>query len=126
MKIKYWTEIKAEFLKGATPQELGKKYGVTAKRISDKACEEKWVAERKKIAEEVREKVQQTIEDKITSLTDKALVVLEDILTDSEIKPEVKVQAVGKVLDISGLKFEKKELTTGSDLTIQVVKKEQE
>lgn len=124
--MKNWQEIKAEYLRGVAPREIAQKYGIRVKGLHEKASKEGWTKEKESLAKNIQEKVQRTIEDKITSLTDKALVVLEDILTDSEIKPEVKVQAVGKVLDISGLKFEKKELTTGSDLTIQVVKKEQE
>lgn len=119
-----WNKIKAEYLKGIKPKEIAEKYGIRPKLLHDRASQEGWVAERKRIAENIGEKVQADIENRITTLTDKALNVLENILSDSEVKPEVKVQAVGKVLDISGLKFEKKELTTGSDLTIQVIKKD--
>lgn len=119
-----WNKIKAEYLKGIKPKEIAEKYGISAKALHEKASKEGWTEEKTSLIKNVQEKVQADIESRISTLTDKALNVLENILSDSEVKPEVKVQAVGKVLDISGLKFEKKELTTGSDLTIQVIKKD--
>lgn len=119
-----WNKIKAEYLKGIKPKDIAAKYKISAKALHEKASKEGWTEEKTSLIKNVQEKVQADIESRISTLTDKALNVLENILSDSEVKPEVKVQAVGKVLDISGLKFEKKELTSGSDLTIQVIKKD--
>jgi len=60
VKTTLWVKIKAEYLQGATPAELGKKYGLTAKQISDKANKEKWTTDKSKICEEVRDHRQET------------------------------------------------------------------
>lgn len=95
-----WNNIKSEYLHGVTPKELGEKYNLTAKQISDKANKEGWVAEKSKISENVREKSQQKI-DRLTSI---ALSRLEDVLNNECVKTSDLISAIGKVLDISGLK----------------------
>ena len=112
-----WIKIKAEYFQGVTPAELGEKYGLTAKQVSDKANKEKWTADKSKICEEVRNKVQSKI-DKITSL---ALKRLEDVLSDKKTKTNDLVSAIGKAIDISGLKSSKQEITgkDGTPFTIQ-------
>lgn len=102
-----WNKIKAEYLQGATPKELAAKYKMTAKNVSDKANKDKWVQEKAKISENVREKV----EEKVERITNLALKRLEDVLQDEEIRASDLVQAIGKALDISGLKSSKQELT---------------
>lgn len=111
-----WLKIKAEYLQGVTPKELAKKYNLTAKRISDKATKEKWVAEKTEICVKVREKTQ----DKIERITDLALDRLEEILSGSILRQDF-VSAIGKAIDISGLKNSKQEITGagGAPLSIQ-------
>lgn len=101
-----WIKIKAEYLQGVTPKELSEKYKVTAKQISDKANKDEWVEEKAKISEKVRENT----EDKIERITNLALDRLEEILSGSNLRSDF-VNAIGKALDISGLKSSKQEIT---------------
>lgn len=112
-----WVKIKAEYLQGVTPAELSEKYSLTAKQISDKANKEKWTTDKSEICEKVRDNVQSKI-DKITSL---ALKRLEDVLSDENTKTNDLVSAIGKAIDISGLKSSKQEITgkNGEALAIQ-------
>lgn len=112
-----WIKIKAEYLQGVTPKELAEKYNLTAKQISDKANEEKWVAQKAEISENVRDKVQ----IKIDNLTSLALKRLEEVLKDKKTKTSDLVAAIGKAIDISGLKMSKREITgkNGAPLTVQ-------
>lgn len=102
-----WVKIKAEYLQGVTPKELALKYKVPAKSISDKAFTDKWGAEKSKISENIRENT----EDEIKRLTTKALSTLEDVLDDDKAKNSDKVSACKAILDISGLKSSKQEIT---------------
>lgn len=102
-----WIKIKAEYLQGVTPKELGVKYGLTAKQISDKANSEKWVKEKSEIAENVRK----ITEERIASLSNLALDTLENVIKDEETDKGVKVSACKSILDISGLKSSKIEQT---------------
>lgn len=112
-----WVKIKSEYLQGVTPKELGEKYGLTAKQISDKANKEKWVAEKAKMCEKVRENTQERIE-RITNI---ALRRLEDVLLNDEVRPSDLVNAIGKAFDVSGLKSSKQEIT-GKDGTALIQK----
>ena len=100
-----WTKIKSEYLQGVTPQALSLKYKIKARSISDKAYKENWGAEKAKIYENVRENT----EEKIERITNIALKRLEDVLTCEEVKTNDLVTAIGKALDISGLKSQKHE-----------------
>lgn len=102
-----WNKIKAEYLQGVTPKELAEKYQLKAKQISDKANQEKWVAEKTKIYENVRENVQ----ERIQGLTNLALDTLAEVINDSETEKNVKVSACKAILDISGLKSIKQEVS---------------
>lgn len=102
-----WLLIKKEYLQGITPKELSVKYKIKAKQISDKANEEKWVDKKKKISENIREQT----EEYIKNLTRKALNALEDIISSPDAMDKDKVAAAKAVLDVSGLKISKQELT---------------
>lgn len=119
-----WLEIKAAYLKGVAPKELAIKYKLKAKTISDKANKENWVEEKAKICEKVRENTQ----DKIERITDIALRRLEDVLCAEDTKTNDLVSAIGKALDISGLKSSKQEITgkDGSALIQKVYVSEKE
>lgn len=101
-----WNKIKAEYLQGVTPKELAQKYHLKAKQISDKANEEKWVAEKAKISENLRIDVQERIKD----LTNQALEALCDVINDPECENKDKVSAARAILDVSGLKSLKQEV----------------
>lgn len=106
-KVTPWVQIKAEYLQGAFPKELAAKYNITAKQISDKANKEKWVAAKAEICEKVREKAESQL-DRITNL---ALERLEEVLTMDLIKTNDLIAAIGKAIEISGLKSSKQEIT---------------
>lgn len=102
-----WHKIKAEYLQGVTPKELAEKYYLKAKQISDKANEEKWVAEKAKIAENLRIDIQ----ERIKGLTNIALDALCEVINDPECKNTDKVSAARAILDISGLKSLKQDIS---------------
>ena len=119
-----WLEIKTEYLKGCNPKELAQKYDIPAKTIHEKASKESWVDEKASISKNVQEKVTEQIE-RITSL---ALSRLEDVLSDSDVRTSDLVQAIGKAIDVSGLKSSKQEITgkDGSALIQKVYVSEKE
>ncbi len=102
-----WTKIKAEYLQGATPQMLAKKYKLTAKQVSNKAYAENWADENKKIQENLR----QNIQDKIQALSNNALEVLSKVMNNPLAENKDKVSAARAILDVSGLKSVKQEIT---------------
>ncbi len=118
MKTTPWVKIKAEYLQGVTPKELAVKYKIKAKAISDKANEEKWVAEKAKISENVRKDVQ----EKIKEYANTALEALMKIINDEESKNSDIVQASKAILDVSGLKSMKQEITGANGEPIRVKK----
>lgn len=119
MKTTPWNKIKAEYLQGVTPKELAQKYHLKAKQISDKANEEKWVAEKAKISENLRINVQERIKD----LTNQALEALCNVINDPECKNADKVSAARAILDVSGLKSLKQDIT-GIDGVSVVINRE--
>ena len=106
-----WIEIKADYLAGVTPKELALKYGVAAKTIHEKASKESWVDEKASINKNLQEITQERVE-RITNL---ALKRLEDVLIDGKIKTNDLVNAIGKALDISGLKRESQKLDVNNE-----------
>lgn len=114
-----WNKIKVEYLQGVTPKELAQKYHLKAKQISDKANEEKWVAEKAKISENLRIDVQERIKD----LTNQALDALCNVINDPECKNTDKVSAAKAILDVSGLKSIKQDVT-GIDGVSVVINRE--
>lgn len=111
-KITPWNKIKAEYLQGVTPKELALKYKTTARTITNKANAEKWVIEKKIISENLR----QTTQDRISGLTNRALDELECVLNDPEAENKDKISAAKAILDISGLKSLKQEITGGLEV----------
>lgn len=102
-----WNEIKAEYLQGVTPKELAEKYKITAKTIHEKASKERWVDEKTSICKNLQEGVL----ERIKSLTNLALDTLVEVINDSETEKHVKVSACKAILDISGLKSIKQEVS---------------
>lgn len=101
-----WNKIKKEYLEGVSPKDLAIKYATTSSAIRSKACKEKWGVEKETICNNV----QQTVEERIKSLTNKALDALESVINDPECKHTDKVAASRALLDVSGLKTQKHEL----------------
>ena len=67
---------------------------------------EKWTAEKSQICVNIREKT----EDKIERITNIALRRLEDVLTGENVRTNDLVTAIGKAIEISGLKSQKHEI----------------
>ena len=112
-----WAKIKTEYLQGATPKDLAKKYKLTARQISNKVYAENWGAENKKIQENIR----QTVADKIKNLSNNALEVLNEVMNDPKAKDADKVSAAKAILDVSGLKTQKQEITGDIKTTNPVI-----
>ena len=102
-----WNKIKADYLNGVTPKELSGKYKITAKSIHEKASKENWVDEKASICKNVQEDVQERIKE----LTNLALETLRSVINDPESKSQDKVSASRAILDVSGLKSLKQEVT---------------
>ncbi len=114
-----WIKIKAEYLQGVTPKELALKYKIKAKTIIEKASKEDWVDEKTTISNNL----QLQTENYIKKLTQKALATLEDVITNPEAADKDKVAASKAILDVSGLKSSKQEITgkDGAPLTTQKI-----
>jgi uncharacterized protein YjcR len=76
-----WARIKKEYLEGVPPRDLGRKYGIKAKSVSDKARREGWVRKKSDIIEKIAEKV----EYDLTELKARAVKELE-LIAFTEIK----------------------------------------
>ena len=107
-----WNKIKIEYLEGTPPKEIAKKYKIKAKAIHEKASRENWTKEKTSIYKNLQE----ATENKIKNLTNKALNTLEDVLEDPEAGTQNKINAAKAVLDISGLKTQKNELSGGLEV----------
>lgn len=102
-----WHKIKAEYLQGVTPKDLAQKYKVSGKTIREKASKEGWVAEKTMICNNV----QQDVQSRIKGLTNLALDTLVEVINGNETEKNVKVSACKAILDISGLKSLKQDIT---------------
>lgn len=102
-----WNKIKADYLNGVAPKELAGKYKITAKSIHEKASKENWVDEKASISKNLQEDVQERIKE----LTNLALETLRGVINDPESKSQDKVSASRAILDVSGLKSLKQEVS---------------
>ena len=102
-----WLKLKAEYLQGVTPQMLAKKYKLTSKQIRDKANRGNWANEKATI----RDKTRQNLQNKIDVLSNNALEVLSEVMNNLETENKDKVSAARAILDVSGLKSVKQEIT---------------
>lgn len=112
-----WTKIQIEYEQGAKPKELGAKYGLTAKQVSDKAHSNNW----KKPSENRTKKIEKSrkkYEEKIEGLFCVSLIELEKIINAEETRNNDKINAIKCVIDISGYKRESQEV---KNLTPQIV-----
>lgn len=113
-----WAKIKIGYLEGKKPIELAKKYKVKAQTISNKAYEEDWKVEKSKIQEEIANNYKTEIDELVSiSLPELKKIIEMDTLSITQegaittVKTADKINAIKAVLDISGLKSEKKELS---------------
>ena len=114
-----WNKIKADYLNGVTPKELAGKYKITAKSIHEKASKENWVAEKASICKNLQEDVQERIKE----LTNLALETLCEVIKAGDSKYQDKVSASKAILDVSGLKSLKQEVS-GIDGVSVVINRE--
>lgn len=114
-----WNEIKAEYLQGATPKELAQKYNLTAEQVSNKVKRDKWKIEKVQISQKTTENIQ----EKIKGLTNTALEALLEVINDPDCENKDKVSAARAILDISGLKCSKQEISANEGYTISINRK---
>ena len=113
-KVTPWNKIKADYLNGVTPKELASKYKITAKSIHEKASKENWVDEKASISKNVQESVQERIKE----LTNVALETLYNVINNVEAKDADRISASRAILDVSGLKSLKQEVTGVSGMSV--------
>ena len=115
-KVTAWNKIKADYLNGVTPKELAEKYKIPAKSIHEKASKENWVEEKASISKNLQEDVQAKIKD----LTNLALDTLCKVINDPESDNKDKVSASRAILDVSGLKSLKQEVSGVNGVSVIV------
>jgi uncharacterized protein YjcR len=102
-----WNKIKKEYLDGVTPKELAEKYEVDINKLYNKIDNDAWAKEKTEINGNIRNDVQ----EKIKELTNLALDTLKNVINDPEAKHTDKVSASKALLDVSGLKSVKQEVS---------------
>lgn len=102
-----WNKIKAEYLQGVTPKELAEKYKIEIEKLYKKIENDKWAAELR----EIKGKIGNEVQEQIKVLTNLALEALKNVIKDGESKPADIVAASRAILDVSGLKSLKQELS---------------
>ena len=111
-----WNKIKADYLNGVTPKELAEKYKIPAKSIHEKASKESWVDEKASISKNLQEDVQA----KIKELSNLALDTLKEVINSPESDNKDKVSAARAILDVSGLKSLKQEVSGINGVSVVV------
>lgn len=100
-----WIDIFMRYIQGEKPSYIAANTGVEFSEIASKIKKEKWVQKR----ELLREKMEGLFEKKLERLAQKAFEQLEDILSDETASSTSKMQAAKTIIDIAGLKKDKKE-----------------
>lgn len=113
-KTTAWNKIKADYLKGVTPKELAEKYKIDINKLYYKIDNDSWAKEKTKINENIRNDVQERIKE----LTDLALETLCEVIKAGDSKYQDKVSASKAILDVSGLKSLKQEVTGVSGMNV--------
>ena len=101
-----WIDIFMRYIQGEKPSSIAAKTGVDFSEIASKIKTEKWVQKRALL----REKMEGLFEKKLERLAQKAFEQLEDILSDETASCTSKMQAAKTIIDIAGLKKDKKDL----------------
>jgi len=100
-----WIEVYTSYLNGLNPLKLSEKFNIDAEEITSKIKAEKWAYKRKAL----QQKIIGNFEKRLESLANKAFEQLEDILNDETASSTSKLQAAKTIIDLTGLKKEKKE-----------------
>jgi hypothetical protein len=109
-----WNKIKKEYLDGVTPKELAEKYKLTPKQVHEKVSKENWVDEKASISKNLQADVQTRIKE----LTNLALETLCNVINDPESDNRDKVSASKALLDVSGLKSIKQDVTGVNGMSV--------
>ena len=113
-KTTAWNKIKADYLKGVTPKELAEKYKIDINKLYNKIDNDSWAKEKTEINENIRNDVQERIKE----LTTLALETLCEVIKAGDSKYQDKVSASKAILDVSGLKSLKQEVTGVSGMNV--------
>lgn len=111
-----WNKIKREYLEGVSPKELANKYKTTSNAIRSKACKQNWNIEK----ETISNNLQQNVQERINELTNIALNTLHEVINDPESDNKDKIACVRAILDISGLKSLKQEVSGINGISVIV------
>ena len=109
-----WNKIKVDYLNGVTPKELAEKYKIDINKLYNKIDNDSWAKEKTEINENIRNDVQERIKE----LTDLALETLCEVIKAGDSKYQDKVSASKAILDVSGLKSLKQEVTGVSGMNV--------
>ena len=114
-----WNKIKADYLNGVTPKELSEKYKIEITKLYYKIDNDSWAKEKTKINENIRNDVQEQIKE----LTNLALNALKGVLVDVDAKNADIVSASKAILDVSGLKTVREDVTVNQNpIEVQILK----
>ena len=100
-----WIEIFMRYLLGEKPSNISSSTGVEASELASKIKKEKWAQKRLQL----RESMENIFEKRLEKLAQKAFEQLEEILSDETASSASKMQAAKTIIDIAGLKKDKKE-----------------
>lgn len=109
-----WNKIKADYLNGVTPKELAEKYKIDIDKLYNKIDNDSWAKKKTEINENIRNDVQERIKE----LTNLALETLCEVIKADDSKYQDKVSASKAILDVSGLKSLKQEVTGVSGMNV--------
>ena len=115
-KATAWNKIKADYLNGVTPKELAEKYKMDVEKVYKKIENDKWASELR----EIKGKIGNDVQEKIKNLTNLALDTLCKVINDPESDNKDKVSASKAILDVSGLKSLKQEVSGVSGVSVIV------
>ena len=101
-----WIEIFMRYIQGEKLSAIAEKEGVEYAELVSKIKKEKWAKKR----EFLKEQIEGLLEKKLERLAQKAFEQLEDILSDESATCASKMQAAKTIIDIAGLKKDKKEV----------------
>ena len=114
-----WNKIKADYLNGVTPKDLAEKYKISIDKLYNKIDNDSWA----KAKTEINENIRNDVQERIKELTNLALETLCEVIKAGDSKYQDKVSASKAILDVSGLKSLKQEVT-GIDGVSVVINRE--
>ena len=109
-----WNKIKADYLNGVTPKELAEKHKIDINKLYKKIENDKWAVELR----EIKGKIGNDVQERIKELTNLALETLCEVIKADDSKYQDKVSASKAILDVSGLKSLKQEVTGVSGMNV--------